>query len=238
MSLPLFVALTLAFALFGPGPSRDSLLLLTVLNTLFGSAISLLIAHLAGQSYFQTGALSHLYLGAGSLTFAIAYLLPGPLMSSAITHAVTVHNTGVLLAGACFLLSARRAMNEGGGSAAPPALLPLAIAITVPIGLMSLVLWGSVTHTIPEFFVEGRGITPLRSVVLGTAAAEFLLSSLWFAILNRRSPSPFLIWYALGLALIGLGLGAIIPAGPPGTPLGWVGRAGQYLGSLYLLSRS
>ena len=236
LSLPLFVALALAFAMSGRRLAHESLLLLTILNTLFGAAISLLIAHLAGQSYFRTGALWHLYLGAAALTFAIAYLLPGPLMTIATAHAVTVHNLGVLLAGAGFLLSARRAMREvpeDRGIAPTP--LHLAIAVAVPMALMGAVLWGTMTHAIPDFFVEGRGITPLRSAVLATAVAEFLLASLWFGVLQRRSPAPFLLWYSLGLALIGLGLAAIIPAGPPGSALGWIGRGGQYLGSLYLL---
>ncbi len=232
----LFAALAGAFMLSAGGRARESLPLLTILNTLFGTAISLLIAHVAGWSYIRTGARSHLYLCAGSLTFAVAYFLPAPLMIGEVGHAVTVHNTGVLLAGVCFLMSARRAMSENPG-ADRTGWTPysLALATALPVGAVGLVLWGTVLHVIPDFFLEGRGMTPLRQAVMGLAVAEYLLSALWFGALHRRSPSPFLIWYSLGLALIGLGLGTMIPSGPPGTALGWVGRSGQYLGSLYLL---
>jgi PAS domain S-box-containing protein len=236
LSLPLFVAFAAGFLLYAGGREHESALLLTVLNTLFGAGISLLIAHLAGQSYRRTGAPSHLYLGVGSLTFAIAYLLPGPLMTRAAADAVTVHNLGVLLAGACFLLSARLAMRDRPDAAPRTApLAHLALAAGAPVALMALVLWGTLAHAIPPFLVEGRGMTPLRQVVMGLVVAEFLLAAAWFGVLERRSPSLFLAWYSLGLALLGLGLGAMIPAGNPGTPLGWVGRVGQYLGSLYLL---
>lgn len=236
LALPLFVALALAFALYGGGGVRESLQLLTFLNTLFGVAISLLISNLAGLSFLRTGALSHLFLGVGSLTFAIAYLLPMPLMPRSTSAALAFHNIGVLLAGVCFLLSARWAMSERPENRrAVPRQSYLAIALAVPLIVMGLVLWGLLAGALPAFYVDGLGMTPLRQGVLGAAAAAFFLSSLSFGVLYRRAPWPFLSWYSLGLALIGLGLATMIASGTPGTPLGWVGRSGQYLGSLYLL---
>jgi PAS domain S-box-containing protein len=237
LSLLLFAAAAAAVALTGAGGGRvaESQPLLTILNTLFGVAISLLIAQLAGRSFLQTGRVSHLSLCAGASTFAIAYLLPAPLLTGALPAAVTVHNTGVLLAGACYLASARLALREpaeerGGGSK----VAVLAFGVAAPAALMALVLLGALGRVLPDFFVAGRGMTPLRQLVLVAAVAEFALAALGFAALYRRRPSAFLLWYSLGLALIGLGLGAMIPAGPPGTVLGWLGRTGQYLGSLYL----
>lgn len=236
ITLLLFAGLAVALAATGEGRVSESPLLLTILNTLFGTAISLLIAELAGQSFLLTGASSHLALCAGSLSFALANLLPLPLLTNALGQAVTVHNTGVLLAGGFFLLSAHRAMRERPGRGRTwCSWFPLAAAIIGPLVVMFLVLWGAQSRAIPTFFVGGRGMTPLRQIVLGLAVVEFLVASLWFGHSYRRSSTVFLLWYSLGMALIGLGLGALIPAGAPGTPLSWLGRSGQYLGSLCLL---
>ena len=71
---------------------------------------------------------------------------------------------------------------------------------------MGLVIWAAFSGWMPVFFIEGQGGTPLRSLAVGAAVALFVLTAglLWQT--NRRIPSPFLYWYALGLILLAAGL--------------------------------
>ncbi len=234
LPIPLF-AITVA-ALYGLNTSAafESTTLLATLNTLFCGAVSLLVVYLAARSYLVTGARAVLFLGCGALAFGITYLLAG-LLATHVNLAVTVHNTGTCLAGACFLLSAGWAVARKPGELLAPAPLAAGLSYLGVFGVMGLVVWGSVAGLIPAFYLVGRGFAPLRQAVLGVTVVEFGLASLCFGILYGRSHTPFLKWYCVGLALISMGIGTLIIEGRPATPLDWVGRSGQYLGGLYML---
>ncbi|MGD0663199.1 MAG: PAS domain S-box protein [Syntrophorhabdales bacterium] len=235
LPIPLFVLLVAILYELKITSVSESPVLLTTLNTLFCAGASLLVAYLSGRTYFVTGSRPVLFLGCGALAFAITYLLAGPLMSD-LAVAVTVHNTGVCLAGACFVLSAAWAVTQKPREAAPVSeSLRVALTYLGVLALMGLLVWGAQTRTIPDFFIAGQGTTMLRQIVLGFIVGEFLLAALCFGILYGRDRTGFLRWYCLGLALVGLGMGTLALESGPGTPLSWVGRSGQYLGGLSML---
>ena len=99
---------------------------------------------------------------------------------------------------------------------------------------MGLLIWAAVTGRMPTFFIDGHGGTLPRSLVVGTAVALFLLTAglLWQT--NRRRPAPFLFWYALGLALVAAGLAGSLAIALRDSPLQWVTRCTQVLGTLYM----
>jgi PAS domain S-box-containing protein len=234
------VALVLAAAvlapLAGPGRAWESAEVATILNVLFCAAGPLLIALLAGWSYLRSGSAAVLSLCCGSLVFAGAFLVASLLMAANLEAAVTVHNVGVLLAGACFLAGAALALTPAAGAAEPrTARRRLALALAGALGALGAVVWGALAHVAPDFYVTGRGMTAVRQCVLGLAVAAYLVAALCFGALHRRTRSPFLFWYGLGLGLIGLGLATLVAEGAPGTALSWIGRSAQYLGALYLL---
>ncbi len=74
----------------------------------------------------------------------------------------------------------------------------------------------------------------MRHVVLDIVAMEFVLASVCFGILYRQSRTPFLIWYSLGMLLIGLCMVTLVISGVLWTPLAWIARLGIYLGGVYL----
>ena len=210
-------------------------MLLATLNTLFCAAVSFFIVFLAARSYLEAGSRALLSLGCGALTFGLTYVAAGLLMTRLDT-AVTVHNAGTCLAGAFYALSAGWALAPKRGESAPAsAPRTLGLFFMGVFAAMSLMIWASLAGVLPDFYLVGQGFTTLRQIVLGVTVVEFALASLCFGILYARSRSRFQLWYCLGLALIGLGMGTLIIEGAPATPLSWVGRSAQYLGGLYML---
>jgi len=230
----LLILATIVFYLLNIGVTYESQALLTTLNTLFCSSVSLLIVFLAARSYMATGSRAILMLGCGALAFAITYLLAGILLFD-LNAAVAVHNSGVFFAGACFALSTCLAFTRKPGEIMPvkaPLYLILAYAGTIVI--LGLFTAATLASLIPAFYDPVQGFTQLRQAVLDLTVVEFILASVFLVILYNRSRTSFLLWYSLGLLLIGLGIGTLIIEGSPATPLSWVGRGGQYLGGLYL----
>ena len=102
------------------------------------------------------------------------------------------------------------------------------------VAAMGLVIWGAFTGRMPVFFIEGQGGTLLRSLVVSTAVALFVLTAglLWQT--NRRTASPFLYWYALGLVLLAAGLAGSMVIAVKDSPLQWVTRFTQVFGTVYM----
>ena len=235
LPIPLFiVAVALTYPLRS-GPVEESPVLLTTLNTLFCAAASLVAVYLAGRTYLASGSWAALFLGCGALAFGVTYLIAGALMDR-VGVAVAFHNIGVFLAGACFLMSAGWALGQRPRqSTAARAKLRLALSYSCVLTVLVLVLWGAQTGVIPGFYVAGRGMTPLRQAVLWTGVVEFLTAALCLRLLYGRLRTPFILFYCIGLALIGVGLATVGLESAPGTPLSWVGRSGQYAGGIYML---
>ena len=91
----------------------------------------------------------------------------------------------------------------------------------------------TVSGFVPRFFVQGTGPTPLRQFVLTSAMNIFLLSAALFIIHYRKWRSDFLYWYPSGLAMIAVGLFAVLLQKTVGGPIGWLGRSAQYIGGLF-----
>ncbi|MCD1294996.1 hypothetical protein CUJ83_08295 [Methanocella sp. CWC-04] len=209
--------------------------LLTTLNTLFCGSASLLIVYLAARSYLNTGSRAVLFMGCGMMAFAITYLLAGNLLWD-LNAAVTVHNMGVFLTGLCFLGSSYWALAERPReNMLSTTTRQLGLAYPGMFMIMSILVAGALVGAFPAFYVDGQGFTLLRQVVLFATVAEFVIAFASIGFLYRESRTPFLLWYGLGLLLIGLGMGTLIIEGSPATLLSWVGRGGQFLGGLYML---
>jgi PAS domain S-box-containing protein len=98
---------------------------------------------------------------------------------------------------------------------------------------IALVAIASLRETIPPFFMQGVGPTPLRQGVLGSALALFAISSFLFMERYSKLKVDFLYWYSLALALIAAGLSAVFLQKAVGSPIGWAGRSAQYLAGVY-----
>ncbi len=208
-----------------------------VSNITFIGIASGLIAVISARGFLRTGAWSVLWLGAGSLAFGIAVSLSSVFLTWAnVNAAITMHNSGALLAGGlhclgAFFASNRIAVQEPG----PWRRDTVRQVYTASLIVIAVVAAGAVFGKLPPFFVQGEGGTALRQLVVVLDAALFLIVGLAFLRQYASGGALLVYWYALGLLLSALGLAGILMINATGTPLNWMGRAAQWLGGLYLL---
>ncbi|WP_424358878.1 PAS domain S-box protein [Methanocella sp. MCL-LM] len=231
----LFIVVVGALYCCDTGVLYQAQVLLTALNVLFNSSVSLLIVYLATRSYLKTGSRAVLLLGCGALSFAVINLLAGILVTDT-NDALTVYNTGICLAGLCFIGSAVSAIIQKPDqtvSAKAPQYMGLSYLIVLVA--LSLLTLGTMVDVTPAFFTPEQGFTLLRQVLIAAAVVEFIVAAACFGYLYSQSRTPFLLLYSLGLLMIGAGVGVLMICGNIWTLLGWMGRVGQYLGALYML---
>ena len=213
--------------------------LLMSLNFLFSVLTSLFIAYLIARSFLVGSTAGLLLIGCGVVIWGAAAFVgisTGLAVDSGHDFdniSITVHNTSVWLSGICFLAGVilsyrpKRIIRAGG--------LALSAGYTCSLGAVGLVTLLALGHLMPTFFVQGVGGTALRWFILGSSMVMFALTAVLVGVMNRRSPSQFLYWYGLALALIATGLFGIMIEKVHGGPLSWVGRGAQLLSGIYML---
>ena len=215
--------------------SFESRSLLTLLNFTFVTGTSAVIALLAARTFVATGSPGALFLGSGVLLMGAAFLAAPLAGVHAPNVTATVHNLGMLAAGVLSLIGAWQSYRPRAPVRAPAPALVAAYASS--LGFVAGTAYLALAETTPTFFVQGIGGTPLRQVVLATGAGLFGAAGLGL-ILAEGNAKTFRRWYALGLALLGIGLLGVMLQETIGSPISWVGRIAQYLGSVYLLVAS
>jgi PAS domain S-box-containing protein len=240
IAAPLFLCLGLIGVLWTLDISTvyEPRFLLPILNFLFLFLCPMVVSLVSTRGYVKTGSISLLMLGAGSLSFAAGNLVAGFLLpQGGPNDVVTVHNISALLAGTLNLVGvvfsfvgiARSNIEHGRSST-------VLMLYTVMLSFLAAVIIGSIRDVLPVFFIQGQGPTVVRQVVLGCATIFFLLSGLLFLLRDRDVNNAFLYWYGVGLALISIGLMGVLLQKSFGSPIGWLGRCAQYVGSVYLLT--
>ena len=212
--------------------------LLPILNTLFTGIIPLAISVLAARSYLFSGQGSLLSMGCGMLVFGCGAVLAGwsILSLQGPNVNVTVYNTGALVGAFFQLVAAILVLKKD----RPEMLqertrLKLVLAYTSLAVFIFLVAVAALRDVTSLFFVQGKGATPLRQVVLGMAVVLHLASATMTLGLFVRKRSDFHFWFGLSMLMIGMGLFAFFIQRSVGSPIGWLGRAGQYIGCLFAL---
>jgi PAS domain S-box-containing protein len=197
-----------------------------------GALLGLLfIALPAARSFLAGGQASVLMLGCGVLMSYIgAACMPSGLARGTDTG-FAVYNTSILLSALCQFAGVAAAFRRKTRLSHTAAWLTAAYAGGA--SAMAVVVWLAFTGRMPAFFVEGQGGTPLRNAVVSLAAALFAATAglLWRA--DRRAPSAFLRWYALGLVLLATGLAEGMTISVTDSPLHWAARLTQTLGLVY-----
>lgn len=230
------LALAAALSLAVNGlPVFDPPWLLVPLNLVFLTVLPLGTAVVAIRAYERTGVAAVLALGAGSLAVSLgAGIVPALLLFSAGSNAtVTIHNTSVLLAGACQLVAALGGVL--GVTLGPGRRRHAAIAYGTVVVLVALVVTASLAGLTPPFWT-GDGPTQLRQTVLRLAIVLFGIASFaWWEVSVRDREIRFLHWYVPGLVLMAVGLVGVLQQPSIGDALSWLGRIGQFLSGVYLL---
>ena len=210
--------------------------LLFLMNTVFLSAVSGLVAGLALIGYLRSGRVEPLLVGCGVLFSGLGALIAGLIAGGerSPNDFVTVHNLGVFLAAAMHLAAASFTARHT--SAVAPASLRVAVGVYgATVGLMLLVLAAERADVLPAFYIVGEGSTRVRELALTAAITLMSTAAGVLGLEARRLSGVSLRLYSRGLVLTAVGLaGAFL--GSPGSLLSWAGRAAQYAGNLYLLA--
>jgi PAS domain S-box-containing protein len=206
--------------------------LLLILNLLFSTVVSLVIAYLLGRSFLLRGEPWMLLIASGVLLWGLVSVVAVSWGFGNPNIKVSIYNVGVWCAAMLHWVGAVAATRRHavrwpawwwGVSVAATVLLLVAI-----ISLVSQSWW-------PVFFVAGEGGTPIRQAVLGSAIGLFGATGwrLWQG--QQRSGLGFLHWYGVGLGLLGAGLAGVLLDRVFDGVLMWTGRFTQYLGGVYML---
>ncbi|MFZ0929529.1 MAG: PAS domain S-box protein, partial [Syntrophobacteraceae bacterium] len=212
--------------------------LLGVTNTIFTAIIPLVVAFFAARTFLRTGSFSVLLMGCGMLGFGLCAGSAGWLreLQGGANFNVTIYNTGALLGSVCHFAGA--AVNSSRKSYQLESgrqkliIVPTYSAIFLFAVLLS---FATVQQVVPPFFVQGSGPTAIRQIVLGLAIFLYATSSILFMNNYLRLKSDFLYWYSLCLAMLALGLFAFYIQKVVGSPIGWVGRTSNYVGTIFSL---
>jgi len=217
--------------------SWESPLLLLLFNFVFISLLSFVVSYISLKSYLKYSSLTLLLMGAGLLSLGLGGLLGALLRSTpeGANNNVTLFNIGVFVgsifqaAGAVLTFKGQKAGVPVKTNKLKAAFLYSGLSV-----LMFLVAVAAYQNVTPKFFLP-EGPTLLRQAILGTSIALLAISSFIFMVVHYRSGSDLVYWYALALASIAIGLFAILIQQSVGCPLGWIGRAAQYMGGIYFM---
>ena len=187
----------------------------------------------AARSLLAKGQPSVLMLGSGVLMTQLGAALMPIGFSRSASVAFAIYNTAILLSGLCYLGGVAIVSRHKVEVKHPWRWLTAAYVGCV--AAMGLVLWLALTGKMPAFFVDGVGGTTLRTVVVTTAAALFLLTAFLMWWPGRARLSSFVHWYALGLILLAAGLMGSMAVVVIDAPLHWLTRSTQALGMLYMV---
>ncbi|MFZ4437486.1 MAG: PAS domain S-box protein [Syntrophales bacterium] len=213
-------------------------LLLPIMNTLFAGLIPIAVSIIAARTYLSSGLNSLLFMGCGMMTFGFGAVLAGWLISGqqGPNVNVTIYNSAALLGSVFHALGAVLTLKKETPETMPERrnfkLIKAYSGMFLLVFLFTLATLQGIT---PPFFIQGVGPTLLRQSVLGSAVILFLLSALVMMRIFTQRKLDFHYWYSLSLLMIALGLFAFFLQRSVGSPIGWLGRSGQYIGGVFAL---
>ena len=207
-----------------------------ILDTAFISAVAVPVAYIAARSFVVTGSRQMLWLGCGALAFGIGVSLREWLVVEELNVPITLFNSAALIASVTHLIGASLSIAKLGTPKSelrrkPRIVLFYYLGILASISLVTLLTFRGL---MPPFYVPEGSSTQLKDIVRGMATFFFLASSFIYIIMYYKSRNDFLYWYSLGLMLFAFGLISIF-LGENYSRIVWLGRASQYVGSVYFL---
>lgn len=203
------------------------------LNFVTRTLACLVVAFLAGRSYLERRQPGLLLMGCGVLIWGASGFITTAIVMLDANLGVTISNLGIWAAALCHLtgvslsLQARRTIPATG--------LRLAACYALALGFVGMISLVTFAGWIPLFFMDGRGGTPIRYVVLGSAFLMFALTAAFLWGKNLRKKSSFNLWYSYALMLIAIGVFGMLIQTSRGSMLDWMTRCTQYLSGIYML---
>lgn len=238
LPIPLVIVIITGLAIFPVDAVFEPSLLRPILNTLFLSAIPIVVAYGAMTSYRSSGYLSLFFLGCAMLILGGTSLFAGWLIRppGGPNISVTLSDLGTLIASGLHLVGAVLALEMVPAQEESPRLRTHTIlGYLGSLAFVLLLALASLRGIPPMFFVQGQGPTAIDYAVLGTSVLLFGVSATVVAFRYAMTRANFMYWYSLGLTLLSVGLVGVILQTNVGSLVGWVGRSAQYLAGIYFL---
>ena len=209
---------------------------ITVINTIFISAVALLTVYFTTRNYLQSGSPEILALGGGALAFGFSIVLYGWLPNSDLNTRITVYDSGVLLAAAVYLAGAILSMKKQGPSDwksgwNKPSIITIYAAIVI---IITVIAWLAYQDIITVFMHNFTEHFATRDIIQGIAAIFCVSAALIHLRKYRGSHDNIYFWYSLGLILFAAGV-IFISRGSLESRIAWLGRASQYVAGIYFL---
>ena len=237
LPLPLFSIAVIGLWLSDIKAPLEYPALFIALNLLFATLPALGIAFLFLRNFLLTGAWGVALFGSGAVLWSVSGLSSlVPVVTEHVGPSVNViganHNLTVWAASVCTLAGA--ALLQRGWSPARRRQAVAAAAYGLALGAAACIVFMVLQDLTPVFFVQGKGASLQREIVLASTIFAIILTLL----LLRKGVSlrsPFLDWFALALILFAVGNAGLMLQSTPGGVLGWVSHAAQFLGGGYML---
>ncbi len=118
-------------------------------------------------------------LGCGVLMMDVGVTAMPSAFARSSGTAFAIYNTSILLGALCHFAGVAITPRRRFRLSPPATWLPATYG--GGLAAMGLVIWAAFTGRLPVFFIDGQGGTPLRSLVVSTAVALFVLTAslLW-----------------------------------------------------------
>ncbi|MHB1483779.1 MAG: PAS domain S-box protein, partial [Saccharofermentanales bacterium] len=236
------IAVLLAFSIIylvvqNDNRTIESPVLLTILNGIFITSVSLFTAVISTIGYIRSGLWRFLSLSAGSVVFGSTALLAGTLMRTyGANTSITIYNIGALLAAICFSITVFHFGTISITEKYPVKRILISfITMILALSIIGMIIVFSIRQIFPPFFIQGIGSTPIRQVVLGLVIALMLSTAINVFRDYSETKTNFNFWYSLGLFCMALGFGGVYIMNTSGNLLNWVARLAQYIGNVYVL---
>lgn len=177
----------------------------------------------AGRHFLATGQGSVLMLGGGVWLLSLAVMGGAAGAVRGLDTNWAIYNSGVLLSALCHF--AGLAFPSGARARRPG--IWLAATFGGGLALLGGIAWAAFADRMPAFYRPGQGGTLLHALVIILAASLFAWTAALLGQAHRRAADPFLNWYALGLALIAIGLAGSLLTVLADSPLQWATRTAR-----------
>jgi hypothetical protein len=231
--LPVVFGLMIALRFMNPPGLFYAPNLLLILDLVFSLLMSLLIVLLFDNSFLRRHAYVLVMLVAAVLIWGLADVIALAFGGGDLNNSITIHNLCVCASSGFYLISAfylRTTRNIRGQAG-----IWIVSAVLIAVGVVALIVVSTRLGLIPLFFIQNKGGTPAREIILISSAAMFVGSAFILGGIDRNGISMFASWFRIGLLLIALGFMGTMLEPVHGGVLDWTGRFSQFLGGLYFL---
>ncbi len=212
----------------------DHPILLGGLNTFFLSIIPFFVAYTMARAFMNTGDVPLLILCCGMVALGLGGLSSGWFVAENPNVTATVYNTSASICAVFHIIAFLIFRFDFKINPVKARLYGIAGSVLILCFINLGVIYASYNGVTPVYIVQGEGPTLFGRVVLGVAISLFAVSAVMAAQNYAKTGLKFVSYYSTGLSLIAIGLLGVFLQKSVGSPIGWAGRASQYIGCLFI----